>query len=187
MTSTAPATPIRVAALVGSVRAGSVNRRLAELLRDRAPEGVEVQIVEGLGDLPFYDDDVDAAGAPAAVERVREAIAAADRVLFVTPEYNGRMPAVLANVIDWGSRPYAAGALKGKPVAVVGASFGRFGGVWAHDEARKSVGIAGGVALEKGLSATPTSPDLSGDEQLVSDALAVLTELVAHEGETVAA
>ncbi|WP_043642015.1 NADPH-dependent FMN reductase [Nocardioides alkalitolerans] len=174
-------TPVRVLALVGSVRTGSVNRRLAERLRDEAPEGVEVQIAEGLADLPFYDDDVDAAGAPEAVARVREQIAAADRILFVTPEYNGRMPAVLANVIDWGSRPYAAGALKGKPVAVVGASFGQYGGVWAHDEARKSVGIAGGVALPKGLSATPTSPDLSTDGQLVADALVVLQDLVAHD------
>lgn len=180
-------TPVRVAALVGSVRTGSVNRRLAEVLRERAPEGVEVEVVDGLADLPFYDDDVDAAGAPEAVQRVRERIAAADRVLFVTPEYNGRMPAVLANVIDWASRPYAAGAIKGKPFAVVGASFGQYGGVWAHDEARKSAGIAGGLAVEKGLSATPTTPDLSGDDQLVADALAVLVELVENAPEVAAA
>lgn len=183
---TATTAPVRVLALVGSVRDGSVNRRLAERLRDRAPEGVRVEIAEGLDALPFYNDDVDAAGAPEAVARVREQIAAADRVLFVTPEYNGRMPAVLANVIDWGSRPFGAGALKAKPVAVVGASMGRYGGVWAHDEARKSVAIAGATVVDKGLSAALAAPDQL-DEQVVEDALAVLADLAAHDGEGAAA
>lgn len=178
--------PVRVLALVGSVRSGSVNRRLAERLRDSAPEGVVVEIADDLSALPFYDDDVDAAGAPVAVTRVRDQIAAADRVLFVTPEYNGRMPAVLANVIDWGSRPFAAGALKDKPVAVVGASLGRYGGVWAHDEARKSVGIAGASVLDKGLSARLAAPG-ELDEATVTDARAVLVDLVNHGGEPAAA
>lgn len=178
--------PVRVLALVGSIRAGSVNRQLAERLRDSAPDGVVVEIADDLAALPFYDDDVDAAGAPEAVARIREQIAAADRVLFVTPEYNGRMPAVLANVIDWGSRPFAAGALKGKPVAVIGASLGQYGGVWAHDDARKSVGIAGATVLDKGVSARLAAPG-ELDETTLDEALAVLADLVAHGDESTAA
>lgn len=177
-------TPVRVAILVGSVRAGSVNRRLAEALVEQAPPGIEPFLIEGLAELPFYDDDLDDRGATLAVRAVREQIGSADRVLLVTPEYNGRMPAVLANVIDWGSRPYAAGALQGKTIAVVGGSMGQYGGVWAHEEARKSVRIAGGVPLEDGISYRLTSVALPAD--LVEQALAVLRELAAHEEQAAA-
>ena len=66
-----------------------------------------------------------------------------DAVLVVTPEYNASIPGVLKNAIDWLSRPYGKGALKGKPLAVIGASLGSYGGTWAHDETRKSFAIAG--------------------------------------------
>ena len=71
------------------------------------------------------------------------AAADADAALVVTPEYNGSIPGVLKNAIDWLSRPYGDSALKSKPLAVVGAALGQYGGVWAHDETRKSFGIAG--------------------------------------------
>lgn len=102
-----------VAVLVGSLRADSVNRRLALALRDRAPEGVVLDVVDDLGALPFYNEDVDsdALAVPAAALALRERVAAADVVLAVTPEYNGTMPAALNNAIDWLSRPYGAGAL----------------------------------------------------------------------------
>lgn len=77
------------------------------------------------------------------VVRLRTVAAAADAALVVTPEYNGTIPAVLKNAIDWLSRPYGSGALQGKPVVVIGAAAGQYGGVWAQDEARKSFGIAG--------------------------------------------
>lgn len=140
---------VRILALVGSLRAGSHNRQLAETAASLAPEGVVIELHEGLDSVPFYNEDIDVEGAaPAAATRLREAVAAADALLLVSPEYNGTMPAVLKNAIDWLSRPYGAGALSGKPVAVVGTAFGQYGGVWAHDEARKSVGIAGGVVVE---------------------------------------
>ena len=69
-------------------------------------------------------------------------------VLVVTPEYNGTIPAVLKNAIDWLSRPYGAGALNGKPLAVIGSALGQYGGVWAHDDTRKSFGIAGARVIE---------------------------------------
>ena len=106
----------RVAILVGSLRADSLNRKLAEKLRDESPAEVTVDIVEGIEHLPFYNEDVDNGEAPEAVSRVRGQVAAADRVLVVTPEYNGTMPAVLNNAIDWLSRPYGAGRPDGQAV-----------------------------------------------------------------------
>ncbi|MCV7228525.1 NAD(P)H-dependent oxidoreductase [Mycolicibacterium komossense] len=139
---------IQVMALVGSLRAASVNRQLAELAAEHAPDGVTVTIYDGLGDLPFYNEDLDTADAPASVVAVRAAAAAADAVLVFTPEYNGSIPGVLKNAIDWLSRPFGMGALKGKPLGVVGYAHGQYGGVWAHDETRKSFGIAGSQVVE---------------------------------------
>ncbi len=134
----------KVLTLVGSLRAASINRQIAELATEVAPDGVAVTIFEGLGDLPFYNEDIDNdADVPAAVTALRSAAADADAALVVTPEYNGSIPAVIKNAIDWLSRPFGNGALKGKPLAVIGGSMGRYGGVWAHDETRKSFGVAG--------------------------------------------
>lgn len=149
---------VRILALVGSLRSGSHNRQLAEAATRLAPEGATVEIYEGLGDLPFYNEDVDVeGGVPATAARLREVAGAADAFLIFAPEYNGTMPAVLKNAIDWLSRPFGAGALTGKPVAVVGTAFGQYGGVWAQDEARKAVGIAGGKVVEDIRLAIPGS------------------------------
>ena len=139
----------KVLTLVGSLRAASVNRQIAELATEVAPDGVAVTIFEGLGDLPFYNEDIDNdTDVPAAVTALRAAAADADAALVVTPEYNGSYPAVIKNAIDWLSRPFGDGALKGKPLAVIGGSFGQYGGVWAHDDTRKSFGIAGPTVVE---------------------------------------
>jgi NAD(P)H-dependent FMN reductase len=140
---------IKVLALVGSLRSASINRQLAEVAGEAAPDGVTVTIFENLGDLPFYNEDIDNdADVPAAVTALRAAAAEADAALVVTPEYNGSIPAVIKNAIDWLSRPFGNGALKGKPLAVIGGSYGQYGGVWAHDETRKSFGIAGPTVVE---------------------------------------
>ncbi|OBI33382.1 NAD(P)H-dependent oxidoreductase [Mycobacterium sp. E2238] len=143
----------KILALVGSLRAASVNRQIAELAGAVAPGDVTVTIFEGLGELPFYNEEIDDAmtsDAPplAPVTALRTAAAEADAALVVTPEYNGSIPAVIKNAIDWLSRPFGDGALKGKPLAVIGGSFGQYGGVWAHDETRKSFGIAGARVVE---------------------------------------
>jgi NAD(P)H-dependent FMN reductase len=132
-----------VLVLVGSLRAASVNRQLAELAVETAPNGVSLTVFDGLGELPFYNEDIDNADVPAAVTKLRSVAAESDAALVVTPEYNGSIPAVIKNAIDWLSRPFGNGALKDKPLAVVGAAMGQYGGVWAHDETRKSFGIAG--------------------------------------------
>jgi NAD(P)H-dependent FMN reductase len=140
---------IKVLALVGSLRAASINRQIAELATEAAPGGVAVTIFEGLGDLPFYNEDIDNdADVPAAVTALRAAATEADATLVVTPEYNGSIPAVIKNAIDWLSRPFGDSALKGKPLAVIGGAYGQYGGVWAHDETRKSFGIAGPRVVE---------------------------------------
>ena len=110
----------RVVVLLGSLRADSLNRRIVDLLRAQAPAGVELEVAEGLDQIPFYNEEIDGEQVPAAARRLREVVGGADRVLAVTPEYNGTMPAVLNNAIDWLSRPYGVGAISGKPFAAVG-------------------------------------------------------------------
>ena len=144
--------------LVGSLRADSINRKLAEAIQLNAPEFADVVIYGSLGNIPFYNEDIDVEGqVPAAAEALRTAVAEADILLLVTPAHNGTMPASLKNAIDWLSRPYGAGALSAKPTAVVGTAFGQFGGVWAQDEVRKAVGIAGAEVLEDAKLAIPGS------------------------------
>lgn len=185
---------VRILALVGSLRAGSHNRQLAEAAVKLAPEGAEVDLFEGLADIPFYNEDLDVEGSvPAAAVTLREAAGSAAALLLFTPEYNGTIPAVLKNAIDWLSRPYGAGALTGKPVAVVGTAFGQYGGVWAQDETRKALGVAGGKVLEDVKLSIPGSVTRFAQTHPADDAevAAQLAEVVArvHDlaGGTVAA
>ncbi len=122
----APDAPLRVVALVGSSRAGSLNRALLEAARELAPASMTIEAVE-IGDLPFYDGDLEAQGDPLTVGRLKSEIAAADAILVVTPEYNFSLPAVLKNAIDWASRRRPASPLAGKPVLLMGAGPGRTG------------------------------------------------------------
>ncbi|NYD42493.1 NAD(P)H-dependent oxidoreductase [Nocardioides panaciterrulae] len=179
----------RVAVLVGSLRADSVNRRLAESLREHAPAGVSVELVDGLDQVPFYNEDVDRPGSvPAAAARLREQVAAADRVLAVTPEYNGTMPAVLNNAIDWLSRPYGAGAIQGKPFGVVGATPTPYGGKWAHADTVRSAGIAGAVVVEDvTVSQSALEVDVLTDPEVRDRLDRAVAALVEFEAETAAA
>ncbi|WP_225341130.1 NAD(P)H-dependent oxidoreductase [Mycobacterium sp. WUMAC-067] len=182
---------ITILALVGSLRAASINRQIAELARAVATDGVTVTLFEGLGDLPFYNEEIDDAmnaDAPplAPVAALRAAAADADAALVVTPEYNGSIPAVVKNAIDWLSRPFGDGALKGKPLAVIGGSFGRYGGVWAHDETRKSFGIAGARVVESIKLSVPFTT-LEGrapaeDAELSANVRDVVGKLAAEAG-----
>lgn len=146
-----------VLVLVGSLRAASVNRQLAELAVETAPADVTLERFDRLGELPFYNEDIDNEDGPEPVAALRAAAARAGAALVITPEYNGSIPGVLKNAIDWLSRPYGDGALKDKPLAVVGAALGQYGGVWAHDETRKSFGIAGPRIVEDMELSIPTA------------------------------
>lgn len=181
------ASGVTILVLVGSLRSASVNRRVAELAVDVAPEGVTLTVFDGLADVPFYNEDIDTPGAaPASAVALRTAAAAADAALVVTPEYNGTIPAVIKNAIDWLSRPFGDGALKDKPLAVIGASAGRYGGVWAHDEIRKSAAIAGTRVIESVKLSLPI-PLLEGKSPrehagLAADVRDVVGKLAAEVG-----
>jgi NAD(P)H-dependent FMN reductase len=171
----------RVVVLLGSLRADSYNRRIAERLRAEAPDGVDVEIATGLADLPFYNEEVDTDDVAPAVRDLRDLVGGADRVLAVTPEYNGTMPAVLNNAIDWLSRPYGASALTRKPFAVVGATPTQFGGKWSHEDARRSATIAGAeVVPDLVLSHSTLDADVFEDAETFAKFLGALVSLVEH-------
>ena len=175
---------INVLVLLGSLRAASVNRQLAELAAETAPEGVSLQLFDRLGELPFYNEDIDNDAAAEPVKALRAAAAAADAALIVTPEYNGSIPGVLKNAIDWLSRPYGAGALSDKPLAVIGTAMGQYGGVWAHDETRKSFGVAGTRVLDS-IRVSIAGPALQGNHpretaEVVADVRDAVGKLVAE-------
>ena len=128
----------KVAVLVGSLRKESVNRKAAEALIRLAPSTLEFHFVE-IGDLPLYNEDVEAAGAPAAWTRFREELAGSDAVLFVTPEYNRSVPGALKNAIDVGSRPYGQSAWANMPAAVMSVSPSGIGGFGANHHLRQSL------------------------------------------------
>ncbi|WP_280462935.1 NAD(P)H-dependent oxidoreductase [Nocardia carnea] len=140
----------RIVVLFGSLRSASFSKQVAEASVGTAPEGVDVSVYEGIGDIPFYNEDIDVPGSvPAAAEALRDAVGASDGLLLITPEYNGTLPAVLKNAVDWLSRPYGAGAIKEKPVAILSGSISPNAAKWAHADAVKTVGVAGGKIVDE--------------------------------------
>jgi chromate reductase len=141
-----------VLGISGSLRGDSHNTRLLHAAARELPDEVEFRLFDGLRDVPPYDEDDDRDPAPAAVHRLREAIAEADAVLFATPEYNSSIPGQLKNALDWASRPRATSPLRFTPVAVIGASTGAFGAVWAQAELRKVLAASGARVVEGDLA-----------------------------------
>jgi NAD(P)H-dependent FMN reductase len=180
----------KVLVLVGSLRSASLNRQIGELAAEHAPQNTAASVYEGfggaLGELPFYNEDIDTpADVPASATALRAAVTDADAILVVTPEYNGSIPGVLKNAIDWLSRPYGRSALSGKPLAVIGTSFGQYGGVWAHDETRKSFGIAGADVVDVSFSFPAAKLDgksPSENKEVVASVNDTLKKLAAEAG-----
>ncbi len=127
--------PIRVVGLSGSLRKGSYNSAALRAAQTLAPEGMVIETA-AIGALPHYDDDLWVAGYPPEVQRLRAQLAAADAILFVTPEYNYSIPGVLKNAIDWASRPPEQ-PFNDKPVAIMGASGGILGTARAQYQLRQ--------------------------------------------------
>ncbi len=144
---------MKVLAVSGSLRAESHNTSLLRAAIEAAPAGVEIELWEGIGDLPIYDQDLEP-DLPESVRRLREDWADADAILFSTPEYNGSVPGGLKNAIDWASRPVRESALTNQNVAVIGASTGQFGAMWAQADLRKILGVAGARVLGDELPVT---------------------------------
>jgi chromate reductase, NAD(P)H dehydrogenase (quinone) len=138
----------RILGISGSLRRDSHNTNLLRVAAEAAGPDVELELYDGLKDVPPYDEDDDVHPRPESVARLNEAIANADAVLFSTPEYNASIPGQLKNAIDWVSRPVATNVLRNKPVAVVGASTGAFGAVWAQAELRKVLAALGARVLD---------------------------------------
>lgn len=171
---------MQILGIAGSLRAGSYNRQLLRLAAENLPDGVELAVWEGVRELPAFDEDAEGTPPPS-VTRLRSTVAAADAVLIATPEYNGSIPGALKNVLDWGSRPSATSPFRGKPTAVIGASPGSFGGVWAHAETRKVLGLMGARVVGAELSLGKAPERLAEpDEDLLAQVRAVTTLLVSE-------
>jgi chromate reductase len=139
---------MRILAISGSLRDVSHNTALLRALREEAPAGVEVELWDGLKAIPPYDQDDDGVPGPAPVEAFRALVREVDAVFFASPEYNSSIPGALKNALDWASRPLATNAFRNKPVAVIGASAGAFGAVWAAADLRKVLGAMGARVTE---------------------------------------
>jgi chromate reductase len=143
---------MRILGISGSLRRDSHNTALLRAAAELLPPGVELELFDGLREIPPYDADVDTPELQGpAVEALKDAIERADAVLISTPEYNHSIPGVLKNALDWASRPVAETVLRGKPAAVVGASTGLFGAVWAQAEVRKVLGATGAEVVDREL------------------------------------
>lgn len=160
---------MKVLGVSGSLRADSHNTCLLRAAAELLPPAVELEVWDGLRDIPPYDEDGDVEPAPPAVAALRTAIAGADAVLFSTPEYNSSIPGQLKNALDWASRPLATNVLRNVPVAVVGASTGMFGAVWAQAELRKVLGAIGARVVD-GEVAVGHAPTRLGPERGLTDA-----------------
>jgi chromate reductase len=163
---------MKVLGISGSLRGASYSTALLRALAELVPEGMELELWDGLRELPPFDEDAEA-DPGAAVDGLRAAIAGVDAVLIVTPEYNASVPGVLKNALDWASRPSAASPLRNKPVAIVAASPGAFGGVWAQADARRILARIGarvvGPELAIALVHTRIGEDGVPDQELTNE------------------
>jgi len=187
---------MRVLGISGSLRQDSYNTQLLRVAGQMVEtHGAQFELYDALKQVPPYDEDDDRQAAPPAAAHLRAAVADADAVLFSTPEYNHSIPGQLKNAVDWLSRPVAKGALAGKPVAVIGASTGMFGAVWAQAELRKVLGAAAARVVEGevpvGHAHTRFAEGNLEDPNLAEQVQAVVDDLIqaatAHQAELAAA
>lgn len=170
---------VLILGISGSLRGGSHNTNLLRAAAAVLPSGVELDIYRELREVPPYDADRDIEPPAPAVASLRRAVAGADGVLIATPEFNGSIPGVLKNALDWASRPFPENVFQGKPVAVIGASTGLFGAVWAQAETRKVLGIIGADVIDRELPVGQAADAFTRDGGLLDpDQQGALTELV---------
>ncbi|MEA2380313.1 MAG: hypothetical protein QOH72_284 [Solirubrobacteraceae bacterium] len=162
---------MRILGISGSLRRGSHNRRLLRAASDALPPGAVLVEWEGLAGLPAFDEDLESSP-PAPVQEFLDAVEDADALLIATPEYNASLPGALKNAIDWASRPFPANVLRKKPSAVIGASTGLFGAVWAQAEVRKTLKASGAHVLESELPVGMADGAFTEDGRLADPDLA---------------
>ncbi len=170
---------MRILGISGSLRRDSHNSRLLRAAASALPPGVDLVVYDGLRELPPYDADFDVQPADTKVAALRDAIENADGILIATPEFNGSIPGVLKNALDWASRPFPGTSLSGKPVAVIGASTGLFGAAWAQAEVRKVLGVIGADVIDGELPIGQADSAFGEDGGLLdADQRTVLADLV---------
>jgi chromate reductase len=178
---------MRILAISGSLREGSFNSALVRASAELAPPGVEIVSLVGLDLVPPYHQDMDEEGTapPEAVRLLREQIEHADALFFATPEYNGSVPGVLKNAIDWASARHRGSSFRNKTAAIAGASTGAFGGIWAQQDLRRVLGIAGARVVDGELAIAHAHNAFGEDgrlrDPLVTERLRKHLEALVHE------
>ena len=162
---------VTIAAIAGSLRAGSHTRALLRAAAYDPPPGIRLAIWNGLAHVPPYSEDAEAGPAPAGVAALRALIAGAGALLIATPEYNGSIPGQLKNALDWASRPHGAAVLRGKPAATIGASPSPRGAAWALADLRKVLTIAGADLTATELAVPQVHTQLTVDGGIADPAL----------------
>ncbi|HEV7530015.1 MAG TPA: NAD(P)H-dependent oxidoreductase [Solirubrobacteraceae bacterium] len=171
---------MRVLGVLGSLRSDSHNGRLLRAAATLLPPEAEFVQFTALKAIPPFDED-DESDPGAAVEHWRAEISDADALLFATPEYNASIPGALKNAVDWASRPFATAALRNKPAAVIGASTGMFGAVWAQAELRKALAAAGARVIDRELPVADVENAFAADARLAEhDQELALSEILAE-------
>jgi chromate reductase len=172
---------VRVVGISGSLRRGSHNTALLAAAAAELPAGVEFDQWCGLALVPAYDESRDSREQIPAVAALRRTLATADAVLIATPEYNGSIPGALKNALDWASRPFPDNCLRGKSVAVVGATTGVFGAVWAQADLRRVLTTIGAAVLDSGLSVSAAHTAFRADGGLRDPEPAAALRTLMHE------
>lgn len=162
---------MHILGIPGSLRRDSYNRRLLRAAAAEMPPGVEISLFHQLKTLPPYDEDAEGPAEEPSVAAARSAMTAADAILFSTPEYNASLPGQLKNALDWASLPFPDNVLRDKPVAVIGASTGLFGAVWAQAELRKVLSTIGADVLDEELAVGQADEAFDTHGALVSEEL----------------
>ena len=161
---------MRILGIAGSLRRGSHNRRLLRAAGHALPPGADLVEWEGLGGLPIFCEDLEDAP-PRTVQDFLGAVEEADALLIATPEYNASVPGGLKNALDWASRPFPDNVLREKPSAVIGASTGLFGAVWAQAEVRKALKASGAHVLDSELPVGLADGAFGADDTLADPEL----------------
>jgi chromate reductase len=167
---------MRVLTISGSLRPDSLNSLLLRAAEEQAPAGLEFDRYEGLGQIPPFHGERDGSPVPGEVNDLLLRIDAADAVLIATPEYNGSIPGVLKNALDWASTPFPENVLRGKPVAVIGASTGGYGAMWAQTDLRKVLGLIGARAVDPQIPVAKAHELFHEDGRLLDEAVRLRLE-----------
>lgn len=169
---------MRLLAISGSLRRGSHNSALLAAAAAALPPGVDFVTWHGLADIPAFNEDLTI---PPGVSALQREMAHADAVLFATPEYNGSFPGALKNALDWVSRPFTTNVLRHKPVAVIGASQGMFGAVWAQADLRRVLARIGASVDERELPVASAGEAFTADMALRDPALAARLKAIVED------